>query len=469
MRQIALLALILLVAVPASAEDMREVARKARADRESALEEIQEAEERILADREALTAEVARLEAEVANLEERKNQYQATSSALKEKEKELSGEWSDRELEFREIVGTVRTVARDLETVLMNSQLTAADPDRIDRLAPMLEKGHFPGMDDLAVMTGLFFKEMRATGEVVRKEGAFTGRSGAEEQGRILTIGPFTAAYQTDRETGFLKYSEQSRRLYALSSLPSRGVRRSLKRYMGGGEDTVYIDLSAGGALRQITQREGLVEHIRSGGPIVWPILLIGLVALGFVVERALYLRRVHGNTDRVMGRVNELAARGCWQECEETVKTDKKNWPVYNVLAAGLAARDEDRETFESILQESILRELPHLERFLPTLGILGAIAPLLGLLGTVTGMINTFHVITLYGTGDPRMMSGGISEALVTTEIGLAIAIPIMLLHTILNRRVDQIVSELEEMAVALTNIIQKGTTHTKAPQEQ
>ena len=91
-------------------------------------------------------------------------------------------------------------------------------------------------------------------------------------------------------------------------------------------------------------------------------------------------------------------------------------------------------------------------------TMGMLAAIAPLLGLLGTVTGMIDTFHVITMHGTGDPRMMSGGISEALVTTMLGLSVAIPIMLAHTLLNRAVENTVGMMEEKAVAMINIIQK-----------
>jgi len=109
-----------------------------------------------------------------------------------------------------------------------------------------------------------------------------------------------------------------------------------------------------------------------------------------------------------------------------------------------------------ENALQEAILREIPPLERFLSTLGMLAAIAPLLGLLGTVTGMINTFHVITFYGTSDPRMMSGGISEALVTTMLGLCVAIPIMLCHTLLSRQVEIMISTMEEKAVAMVNTI-------------
>ena len=116
-------------------------------------------------------------------------------------------------------------------------------------------------------------------------------------------------------------------------------------------------------------------------------------------------------------------------------------------------------REDMENALQEAILREIPSLERFLSTLAMLAAIAPLLGLLGTVTGMIDTFHVITQHGTGDPRMMSGGISEALVTTMLGLTVAIPIMLAHTLLNRSVDNRIGQMEEKAVALVNIVHKS----------
>ena len=106
--------------------------------------------------------------------------------------------------------------------------------------------------------------------------------------------------------------------------------------------------------------------------------------------------------------------------------------------------------------MQEAILHELPRLQRGLALLAVFGAVAPLLGLLGTVTGMIDTFRVITLFGTSDPKLMSGGISEALVTTEVGLAVAIPIMLLHTFLSRRVDHVIGDMEENDVHMTNII-------------
>ncbi|MDI6795483.1 MAG: MotA/TolQ/ExbB proton channel family protein, partial [Desulfatibacillaceae bacterium] len=111
-------------------------------------------------------------------------------------------------------------------------------------------------------------------------------------------------------------------------------------------------------------------------------------------------------------------------------------------------------RQDMENVLAEAILREIPRLERFLPTLGMLAAIAPLLGLLGTVTGMINTFEVITFAGTGDPRLMSGGISEALVTTMLGLSVAIPVTVAHVLLSRMVERIAIQMEEKSMALVN---------------
>ena len=451
---------ILFFAVPAYGEDMRAASKKAKADYEAALAEAQASKQRILKNHASLEKEIARMEADVKKLNSDIDTMQDEFKELREKEIKLSHQQSDDEMGMRELSGTVRVVARDLETILRQSQFTARFSERPDLLKPILNKDRFPGIDDFKTITDLLFQEMALSGEVVLGRGPFVDRSGIEQTGDILTIGKFTAAYTTGNETGFLSYSEASHRFFALSALPSWSIRRNLKKYMQGEVDDASLDFSGGAALRQITHKSTLTDQIKNGGPIVWPILAIGLFALIIVIERAVFLKGVHANTDRVMGKVNELALEGKWKECDDIVK-DKKGWPVYNVLKAGLGARGEERETQESILQEAILKELPRLERFLPTLNIVGAIAPLLGLLGTVTGMISTFHVITLYGTGDPRMMSGGISEALVTTMLGLAVAIPIMLMHTFLSRRVEHIVGDMEEKAVALTNIIHREIT--------
>ena len=452
--------LILLMAIPAYGRDMRKACRKAEMDHKASLSEAKASEKRIFKDRESLKGEILRLESEKKSLNKDITSMQNEFNKLKKKEKALSSQKSKIEMDMRELTGTARVTARDLESILKQSFFTARFPGRIDLLEPSLKKGRFPGMGDFKTITDLFFQEMSLSGEVILRKGSFVDRSGVTTDGDILTIGKFSAAYKTGKEVGLLNYSEGGRKFIALSALPSWLVQRNLKKYMRGKTDDVYLDFSGGAALRQITHKTTLINQIKDGGPIVWPILAIGFFALILAVERTIFLRGVHTNTDQVMGKVNELALQGKWQECDDIVK-DEKGRPVYNVLKAGLGARGEERETLESVLQEAILKELPRLERFLPSLNIMGAIAPLLGLLGTVTGMISTFHVITLYGTGDPRMMSGGISEALVTTMLGLAVAIPIMLMHAFLNGRVEHIIADMEEKAVALTNIIHREIT--------
>jgi biopolymer transport protein ExbB len=448
------------VVSPAWGQDIREASRKAALERTEAREEAREAEERILKDRKALRVQVQKLESRQRALEEEVRELEASIATNREEEAGLSAAWAEKELAFREIVGSVRISARDLETIFRHSPFTALAPERPEKLRPLLDKKYFPGIEDIRLLADFYLDEAKRSGEVSLREGTFVDRTGADRAGKLLMLGKFTAVYNDGEETGFLSYSEDGRRFRALSALPSWYTRRNLERYVHGNEEAVYLDLSGGAALRQITHKPSLMDQIQSGGPIVWPILGLALLALILVVERFVYLNRVHGNTDRLMENMNRMAENGEWGRCEELVrKHEGRERPVINVLAAGLASRSEDRETQENILQEAILREAPRLERFLSVLGILGAIAPLLGLLGTVTGMIATFRVITLYGTGDPRMMSGGISEALITTELGLAVAIPIMLLHTLLSRRVDHIIGEMEEKAVALTNIMQKA----------
>jgi len=450
---------ITMVPARAPAQDIREAARQAEADRQAALEEARQAEEAILADRTRLRAEVERLENLQAGLEEDLRILQRRLTEGQKERERLAELWSGKELGFREISGNVRVAARDLESLLKASPLSAGQDWRLDTLAPLLEKGYFPDIDDISSMARVYFDEMERGGQVSVRQGSFIGRDGTPTQGLVFQLGKFTSVYRTDEETGFLSWSPDGRQLFALSALPPRGVRRALDRYLDGKSDRVPLDLSGGAALRQITHRTSLTEQIRAGGPIIWPILLIAVAAAVLVVTRAVGLQRIHGNTDRVMTRVMDEAGKGDWAACRRIIEEHSgKNWPVVHVVRAGFRERESDRETIESVLQEAILKELPGIQKGLAVLAVLGAVAPLLGLLGTVTGMIDTFRVITLFGTGDPKLMSGGISEALVTTELGLAVAIPIMLLHTLLRRRADHIIGDMEEKAVQLVNIIQK-----------
>jgi biopolymer transport protein ExbB len=450
------------------AEDMRAISvqvkekkaallEKANLEAELAEKEALESRNRITADKQSLVAAIEQLEIQNKAIQTENEKSQKHLETLLEKERGLMLQLSEIDAVVRELVGTIRSNARDLDAMLSQSQQSALIQHRGSFLPSVVNQTNFPGMDDIQMMVDLLFDEINRTGEVRIENSMIVNRSGGETPARVLVLGNFTAAYQLPDETGFLIYSDQSRRLFALSRLPSSQLRKSINQYMAGKAEAVPVDISRGAALRQLAHRLSLWEQIPKGGPIVWPILFICALAVLIIIERLIFLFRMNINAEKLMYRLHPLISQKRWQECEEICIKDK-NKPVPKVLLAGLCFRDMSREEMENSLQEAILGEVPRLERYLSTLGMLAAIAPLLGLLGTVTGMINTFHVITFYGTGDPRMMSGGISEALVTTMLGLSVAIPIMLCHTLLTRRIENIIGQMEEKSVAFVNSVFK-----------
>lgn len=461
-------AIFLILASSVHAEDMRAkemearekkaaLLEKAKLEKESALKEAQESKEQILADREAMISAIAKFKKKRKILEEQNNKLKARMTALTTRQKELLARVREVEGAVRELVGFVRMNAKDLDVLLRQSLQSAFVENRGKALKPIMNQVEFPGMDEIRAMVDLLFDEITRSGEVKIAEGPFVNRSGEEISGKILTLGNFSAAYRILEETGFLLYSDTSRGLFALSKLPPNRMVKKINAYMNGESEDVPIDISKGAALRQLTHRLSLVEQIPKGGPIVWPIIAIAVLAFLIVLERVRYLLRTNIDIERFVDTLHGFATRWEWDKCAALCEQERKK-SIPKVLLAGINNRNMSREDLENVLQEAILNEIPKLERFLSTLGMLAAIAPLLGLLGTVTGMINTFHVITYYGTGDPRMMSGGISEALVTTMLGLSVAIPIMLSHTLLSRKVENIIAQMEEKAVTFVNTLFK-----------
>jgi len=461
MKTLILSTLILAAAITtsASAQDIREVLQKAEADRSAALDEAEQARQRILADRGLLVAVVDSLEMHQASLEAELRELDRLQLAADQRRERLENEWAPDELAFRELSGNIRIAARDLESMLRSSPLSATSPDRLDQVSSVLREGYFPDLDDVTNVAGAALDEFARSGQVAVRRGEYTDRDGRDAEGDIIHFGRFTTVYRNGDELGFLLWNPDGQRLLAMSEPPEAGVGRQLARYLAGETTLAPIDLSGGPALRQISRKPTLWQQLLQGGPIVYPLLLLALTALVVVVWKVLHLQRVHANTDRIMVPVNRAAERSDWKGCLELVNdTVCRRSPVARVVRAGLDVRRESREIQESVLQEAMLHELPLLQRGLAMLAVFGAVAPLLGLLGTVTGMIETFRVITLHGTGDPKLMSGGISEALVTTEVGLAIAIPVMLIHTWLKRRVDHVIGDMEEQAVHLVNTVDR-----------
>jgi biopolymer transport protein ExbB len=189
-------------------------------------------------------------------------------------------------------------------------------------------------------------------------------------------------------------------------------------------------------------------EIVRAGGPFMWPIILCSIIAAGILLERLWTLQRKRVLPQDLLKKVSELADRN--QVNPKVIEALEKNSPLGRILAAALANRHRGREIMMERIEDTGRHVVHELERFLNSLGTIASISPLLGLLGTVTGIIRAFNAVMLGGMGDPRMLAGGISEALITTAGGLAVAIPSFIAYRYLRGKVERIVIEMEKIAV-------------------
>ena len=205
---------------------------------------------------------------------------------------------------------------------------------------------------------------------------------------------------------------------------------------------------------KELTWDEELKAFFKKGGIVMYPLALVAIFALLLCLERFLVLTHRGHLGRRFMKKLNALVKDGHYEDAAALCL--KKETSLSMVLFAVLNRARDKREDAERSLQEALLREQPKLERRMGLLAAMGTIAPLLGLLGTVTGIITLFTVITEVGTNDARVLAGGISEALVTTETGLVIAIPVMILHGLLSEKIEKVTSELYVQSTSLLNKI-------------
>jgi len=193
-------------------------------------------------------------------------------------------------------------------------------------------------------------------------------------------------------------------------------------------------------------------ELVRAGGPFMWPIIVCSIAAVGILLERLWTLQRKRVLPQELIKKISQLAETN--QVNPKVIEALEKNSPLGRVLAAALANRDRGREIMMERVQDTGRHVVHELERFLNTLGTIASISPLLGLLGTVTGIIRAFNAVMLGGMGDPRLLAGGISEALITTAGGLAVAIPSFIAFRYLRGKVERIVIDMEKIAVTFAD---------------
>jgi biopolymer transport protein ExbB len=392
------------------------------------------------------SAEVKRLEKVYADL---KQEFES----LLDTEKKLTDELENRQDEIKALEGAVRASVKDADEMIRSNPVTAGSPERVDTVAEMMDSKRFPGIESIKSLADIYFHEMRAGGEIDRYQGMVVAQDGSELPVNIIRLGRFSAYYKSGDGYGLLKSNAQGDRLIAVSGRFPSDAADALE------DGEVYpMDFSGGVSFQQLEGGHSFLASIKGGGVLAYPIIGVGLIALVLILERAFVLTRIKSTSTKRMDNIMACAEKNDWEACNRFCD-ENSEFPTCRVLRSTMAHLGETQEVIENAMQEAILRELPRMERFLPTLSILAAVAPLLGLLGTVTGMINTFNILTIFGTGDPRMMSGGISEALITTQLGLAVAIPVMLCHHMLERRVDRILSDIEEKGTRFTVAILKN----------
>jgi biopolymer transport protein ExbB len=195
-------------------------------------------------------------------------------------------------------------------------------------------------------------------------------------------------------------------------------------------------------------------ELIKAGGLLMWPIIACSVISMAIVLER-LWSYQVKKVIPRnLVAQIWQLYQKG--EVTSAHIASVRDSSPLGRILAAGLVNRSHSREVMKEAIEEEGRQVVHELERYLNTLGTIAAIAPLLGLLGTVIGMIKVFTAITTAGVGNPGVLAGGISEALITTAAGLSVAIPALIFHRYLSGRVDQLVISMEAEALKMVEVM-------------
>ncbi|MCB1858000.1 MAG: MotA/TolQ/ExbB proton channel family protein [Gammaproteobacteria bacterium] len=327
--------------------------------------------------------------------------------------------------------------ANHLRQLFEGSLVSAQIPGREAKLTALMGEQSTPRITQLKELWQMQLRELVESSRVARFQGRVITPNGEQVETLITRVGPFTLL----ADGNYLRYLPSAGQL----TEPLRQPANALRELAHALEDSVSgfhpvaIDPSRGHLPQLVAHAPTLLERIEGwidqGGLIGWIILGVGTTGLLLALSRLLVLIRL----DR---RIRHQMRKD---------QADSGN-PLGRILNVYLGNPRVDTETLELKLDEAILKELPRIRWGLGGLSVLAAVAPLLGLLGTVTGIIETFQSITLHGNGDPRFLSGGISQALVTTVEGLVVAIPLMLLHSLLSSHSNRLVQILDEQSAAL-----------------
>ncbi len=306
-----------------------------------------------------------------------------------------------------------------------------------------------------------FTKQIDVIGVAINRLGEITGGytfegkaltpSGAIEEGTFAAFGP--TVYFASKESALTGITvNKINAAEAAIAVPGEGFDAGIRQLIESGEGNLPADPTLGKALKIVEGNDSIGEHLAKGGSVGMVIIGLGLICLllgAFKTFEVLSFKTP--SPEQVQKVLTQIEANDL--EAAQNAANDISGTGG-DLLRKGVSHAGAKRGTLEEILYEKILAVRPRLERFLPFIALTAAAAPLLGLLGTVTGMIKTFNLITIFGTGDAKSLSSGISEALVTTELGLVVAIPALIMHGLISRMARQKIGDLEQITIGFIN---------------
>ncbi|MCY4157865.1 MAG: MotA/TolQ/ExbB proton channel family protein [Gammaproteobacteria bacterium] len=409
--------------------------------REAAFREARGQQQRLL---EQANAEKAAEERRSQRLENSYGENERRIAALKQTRDERLGA-------LKELFGVTQQVAGDARSKFESSVTNVQYPDRSQFLTELVDKLgsgiELPSVEEMERLWWELQREMTESSKVVRFNADVISLDGQREPTEVVRVGLFNIV----SDGKYLTYRQETGNVTELGRQPEQGrFTSSTADIVGAAPGEVVrfgLDPTLGGVLNSLVGRPNLMERIQQGALVGYLIIALGIIGLLISLERLVTLT---------------LASRKVTAQLKSDTPSDDN--ALGRVLKVYHGNKDLDTETLELKLGEAIFKETPKLNRALLFIQIISVVAPLMGLLGTVTGMIKTFQAITLYGTGDPKLMAGGISQALVTTVLGLSVAIPMVLLHTVVSGRSRRIVQILQEQSTGI--VAEHAEAQQKAP---
>jgi biopolymer transport protein ExbB len=429
-----MLAASMTVATSALANDLDDLLKQVKNNRisEGKLDKKREAEfTSARADKQALLNKAKK---ELANQNTRNNrltnEYAANEITLAQKSVELANATGT----LGEMFGVTRAAAADAYGQVVTSIVSAEFPGRGKVLDVIANSKEIPELEQLEELWIALQTEMTQSGKVSQFSSDVTSLDGSTSTETITRIGTFNLV----SANGFLNYNDEVGQVQPLAKQPSGYITDTASDFFTetSGHHPLYIDPSRGGILALETRKRVLMEFYHQGGTVGYAITVLLVIGFLIALERMIFLSTV---SSRIKTQ-------------EKDLENPTDNNPLGRLIKVYHENRNVDAETLELKLDEAILRETPKIDRGINLIKMFAAIAPLMGLLGTVIGMIMTFQTITLFGTGDPKIMAGDISLALVTTALGLICALPLILIHSVVAGKSKSVLQKLDEQTAGL-----------------